>query len=161
MLEKKWTAVVRLQKRVMELEAQVKQLDEELKSAQPGAARHDRCPKRAPDPSVVLPSISLDVWSGGLAKFLGFRQLLLLASSSKALARLLVPHAQSSSVWMTCCANADSSHVRRMLVVAAKHGKTDYLQCLLRLSPAIPPASKHMAIRVKGQVRVRARAPVC
>jgi len=39
LLEKKWTAVVRLQKRTMELEAQVKQLEEELKSAQPGAAR--------------------------------------------------------------------------------------------------------------------------
>ena len=38
-LEKKWTAVVRLQKRTMELEAQVKQLEEELKSVQPGATR--------------------------------------------------------------------------------------------------------------------------
>jgi platelet-activating factor acetylhydrolase IB subunit alpha len=38
-LEKKWTAVVRLQKRAMELETQVKQLEEELKSAQPGAVR--------------------------------------------------------------------------------------------------------------------------
>lgn len=102
----------------------------------------------------MLPSISLDIWSGGLAKFLGFRQLQLLASSSKALAQLLVPHAESSSVWMTCCANADSSHVRQMLVFAAKHGKTDYLQCLLRLLPTMPPASEHIHIirlNVKGQ----------
>jgi hypothetical protein len=51
--------------------------------------------------------------------------LLLLASSSKTLAQLLVPHAESSSVWMTCCTHAVSSHLRQMLVVAAKHGKTD------------------------------------
>ena len=38
-LEKKWTAVVRLQKRAMELEAQVKQLEEELKSAPPCVSR--------------------------------------------------------------------------------------------------------------------------
>ena len=58
---------------------------------------------------------------------------------------------------MTCCANADSSHVRQMLVFAAKHGKTDYLQCLLRqlrLLPTMPPASEHIHINrlnVKGQ----------
>jgi hypothetical protein len=39
LLEKKWTSVVRLQKRVMDLEAHVKQLEEELKNAVPGAAR--------------------------------------------------------------------------------------------------------------------------
>ena len=39
LLEKKWTAVVRLQKRTMELEAQVKQLEDELKNSQPGAMR--------------------------------------------------------------------------------------------------------------------------
>lgn len=38
-LEKRWTAVVRLQRRTMELEAQVKQLEEELKNSQPGAVR--------------------------------------------------------------------------------------------------------------------------
>jgi platelet-activating factor acetylhydrolase IB subunit alpha len=41
-LEKKWTAVVRLQKRTMELEAQVKKLEEELKNTQPSASRRTR-----------------------------------------------------------------------------------------------------------------------
>uniref|UniRef100_A0A6U6B6P7 Lissencephaly-1 homolog n=1 Tax=Guillardia theta TaxID=55529 RepID=A0A6U6B6P7_GUITH len=39
LLEKKWTSVVRLQKRVMELEGQVASLQSELKSADPGGAR--------------------------------------------------------------------------------------------------------------------------
>ena len=43
-LEKKWTAVVRLQKRTMELEAQVKQLEDELKNShsQPSASRRTK-----------------------------------------------------------------------------------------------------------------------
>lgn len=80
----------------------------------------------------------LDVWSGGIAKYLGFRQLPLLSSSSKGLKQLLLAPRETDeeSCWLTCCAYADSSHVRKMLAVAAKHGKTEYLRCLLKFPGA-------------------------
>ena len=58
LLERKWTSVVRLQKKIMDLETQTKQLQHELDNATPTslAARRNHAPSRAckthsPEPS--------------------------------------------------------------------------------------------------------------
>jgi len=94
-------------------------------------------PQPPPGASVAAaaPSLPQDVWSGAIAPLLGFKHVLLLASSSTALQQML------ACLFCACCVNTDSSNVRRMLVVAAKHGKTEHLRCLLRCTSTGEAAS--------------------
>ena len=64
-------------------------------------------PQPPPGASVAAaaPSLPQDVWSGAIAPLLGFKHVLLLASSSTALQQML------ACLFCACCVNTDSSNV--------------------------------------------------
>ena len=75
-----------------------------------------------------------DVLQHAIAKFFGFRQLLMLARTCKDLHRRLQP---GEPAWATCCAASPPSKLHKMLEIAAKHGQA--VNVLSVLLTALPP----------------------